>query len=133
MTNLAPHYTDEKTGFSYTLVGDYYIPDFALEIEAAEDEPAHEIFGWGLQRQSYLKNHRKGLYSELLISGKLNAHLHEIDEAAHNRMELISRQMAVAEGVTEQLKAENQMLWIQKMSSIHNRVSEIIREELIYS
>jgi hypothetical protein len=67
------------------------------------------------------------------MSGKLNAHLHEIDEAATDRMELISRQMAEREGVTEQLKAENQMLWIQKMNNIHNRVSEIILEELIYS
>jgi hypothetical protein len=114
-------------------VGDYYIPDFTLEIEAAEDEPTYKIFGWGLQRQSYLKNHRKGLYSQLLISGKLNAHLHEIDEAAMSRQELITHQMAEREGVTEKLKAENQMLWIQKMNNIYNRVSEIIRDELIYN
>ncbi|GHU60212.1 hypothetical protein FACS1894171_0770 [Clostridia bacterium] len=67
------------------------------------------------------------------MSGKLNAHLHEIDEAATDRIELISRQMAKAEGVTEQLKSENQMLWVQKMSNIRNRVTEIILEELIYS
>jgi hypothetical protein len=133
MQELAPHYTNEQTGISFTLVGDYYIPDFALEIEAAEDEPQYDIFGWGLRRQHYLKNDRKGLYSQLVMSGKLNAHLHEIDEAATDRMELISRQMAKAEGITEQLKAENQMLWVQKMNNIRNRVSEIILEELIYS
>jgi hypothetical protein len=134
MNTLPQHYTNEKTGIEYTLVGEYYIPNFALEIEAApDDEPTYDIFGWGLRRQHYLKNHRKGLYSQLVMSGKLNAHLHEIDEAATDRMELISKQMAKAEGVTEQMKAENQMLWVQKMSNIHNRVSEIILEELIYN
>ena len=130
MNKSAPHYTNEQTGISYTLTadGNYFLPDLALP-----DEPEYEIFGWGLQRQSYLKNHRKGLYTMLLMSGKLNAHLHEIDETAHDRMELISKQMAEHEGVTEQLKAENQLLWIQKMTNIRNRVAEMIREELIYS
>jgi hypothetical protein len=134
MNQLAPHYTDEKTGFAYNLVGDYYLPDFALELEAAADEESeYEIFGWGLQRKYYLKNHHKGLYSQLLMSGKLNAHLHEIDETATDRMILIAKQMAEREGATEQLKSDNQLLWIQKMSNIHNRVSGMIREELIYS
>ena len=130
MNKLSPRYTNEQTGISYTLTadGNYYLPDIALS-----DEPEHKIFGWGLQRQSYLKNHRKGLYTTLLMSGKLNAHLHEIDETTYNRMELISKQMAKCEGITEQLKAENQILWVQKMSNIHNRVTEMIREELIYS
>jgi hypothetical protein len=75
MNTLPPHYTNEETGISYTLVGDYYIPNFALEIEAAPDEPEYDIFGWGLQRQHYLKNHRKGLYSQLVMSGKLNTSL----------------------------------------------------------
>ena len=130
MNKLAPHYTNEQTGISYTLTadGNYYLPDLVLP-----DEPEYEIFGWGLQRQSYLKNHRKGLYTTLLMSGKLNAHLHEIDETATDRMELISKQMEEREGVTEQLKSENQLLWIQKMSNIHNRVCEMIREELMYN
>jgi hypothetical protein len=84
-------------------------------------------------RLSYLKNHRKAFYTTLLMSGKLNSHLHEIDETAFNRMEFISRQMAEHEGVTEQLKADNQLLWIQKMTNIRNRVAEMIREELIYN
>ena len=71
MNKLAPHYTNEQTGISYTLTadGNYYLPDLVLP-----DEPEYEIFGWGLQRQSYLKNHHKGLYTTLLMSGKLNAH-----------------------------------------------------------
>ena len=130
MNKLAPHYTNEQTGISYTLTpdGNYYLPDLALP-----DEPEYEIFGWGLQRQLYLKNHRKVLYTTLLMSGKLNAHLHEIDETAYDRMELISKQMADQAGVTEQLKSENQLLWVQKMNNIRNRVAEMIREELIYS
>jgi hypothetical protein len=72
------------------------------------------------------------MYVDLLTSGKLNSHLHEIDEAAQDRFELISIQIAEREGVTEQLKAENQMLWVKKMNSIYNRVEDMIREELIY-
>ncbi len=118
----------EKNGISYTLVGDYYLPNFALP-----SEPNYNIGRFGLMRRTYLKNHRKGFYTTLLSSGKLNEHLHEIDKTAHERFELISRQMAKAEGVTEQLKSKSQMLWVQKMTNIRNRVEEIIREELIYS
>ena len=84
-------------------------------------------------RKSYLKNHRKGLFTALLTTGKLNEHLYEIDQTAISRMELITKQMKEREGVTEQLKLENQLLWIQKSTNIHNRVQEIIRDELIYS
>lgn len=128
MNKLAPHYTNKKTGISYTLVGDYYLPDLALS-----EEPHYEIGRFGMMRRSYLKNHRKGLFTNLLTSGKLNEHLHEIDQTANERFELISSQMEKTEGVTEQLKSENQMLWVQKMNNIRNRVEEIIREELIYS
>jgi hypothetical protein len=129
MKTLPQHYTNEQTGISYTFNPEgYYLPDFTLP-----DEPEYEIGCWGLQRLSYLRNHRKALYTSLLMSGKLNAHLHEIDETACNRMELITHQMAAREGVTEQLKAENQLLWIQKMTNIHNRVCEMIRDELIYN
>jgi hypothetical protein len=130
MNTLEPHYTNEETGISYPLTpdGNYYLPDLTLP-----DEPEYEIGCWGLQRQSYLKNHRKRVYAVLLTSGKLNAHLREIDETACNRMELITRQMAARESVIEQLKSDNQLLWIQKMSNIHNSVCEMIREELIYS
>jgi hypothetical protein len=130
MTALKEIYTNEQTEISYTLSadGNYYIPDIAVPVE-----PDYDIGIWGLRRLSFIKNHRKGLYTILLTSEKLSEHLHEIDETAFNRMEQIARQMAVQEGVTETVKAENQLLWIQKMNSIRNRVEEIIREELIYS
>ncbi|MCL2409967.1 MAG: TnpV protein [Oscillospiraceae bacterium] len=127
MSNLHQHYTNEQTGISYTLVGDYYLPDLILP------KSNHYAIGrFGRMRLNYLKNHRKALYVNLLTSGKLDAHLREIDETANDRMEIISKQMAECEGVTEQLKAENQMLWVKKMNGIHSRVVEIIRDELIY-
>ena len=129
MTQVPQHYTNEETGISYTLNEDgYYLPDLTLP-----DEAVYEIGIFGRMRKNYLKNHRRGFYTVLLTTGKLNKHLYEIDQIANNRMEFISRQMAERENVTEQLKAENQMLWIQKQSNIHNRVKEIIKEELIYS
>ena len=124
---MKKHITNEQTGITYTLVGDYYIPDLVLP---AEKE--YEIFDWGLRRQNYLKNHRKALYTQLLMSGKLNAHLHEIDEAATNRIELIVRQMAERDGVTEQLKATDQMKWVGLMNNYRHSATEIILEELIY-
>ena len=113
---------------TYTEVNGYLIPNLTLP-----DEPEYEIGRFGLMRRHYLKNHRKGLFTTLLMSGKLNEHLYETDQAANDRLWLITKQMAKAEGVTEQLKAGNQMLWVQKMSNIRNRVEEIIREELIYA
>jgi len=128
MNNLQLHYIDEQTGISHTLVGDYYLPDLALPKES------HQPIGkYGRMRRNYLKTHRRVLYINVLTSGKLNSHLYEIDEAAYNRMELLSKQMAEREGVTEQLKSENQLLWVQRMNCIRNRVEEIIREELIYA
>ena len=118
----------EQIGGTYSKVGDYYLPNVTLP-----EERHYDIGRFGLMRRHYLKNHCKGLFSVLLTNGKLNDHLYEIDQAANARMELLTKQMASAEGVTEQLKAENQMLWIQKMTSIQNRAEEIIREELIYS
>ena len=130
MNQLQQHYINDKTGISYTLTedGNYYLPDLTLP-----DEPEYDIGVFGLMRKNYLKNHRKGFYSVLLTTGKLYKHLYEIDQTANERFWHITNQMAKAEGVTEQLKADNQLQWIGKMNSIHNRVKEIIREELIYS
>ena len=130
MNQLQQHYTNEKTGISYTLTedGNYYLPDLTLP-----DEPEYDIGQFGMMRKSYLKNHRKGFYTALLTTGKLYEHLYDIDQTANDRMETISKQMANHENVTEKLKAENQMLWIQKTTNIRNRVLEIIMEELIYS
>lgn len=128
MNKLATNYTNKQTGISYTLVGDYYLPDLVLP-----EEPHYDIGRFGLIRRHYLKNHRKGLFTVLLTSGKLNKHLYEVDQTSNERFWLIVNQIAKNEGVTEQLKAENQMLWVQKMNNIRSRVEEIIREELIYS
>jgi len=118
----------EQMGGTYSKVGDYYLPNLTLP-----EERHYDIGRFGLMRRHYLKNHRKGLFSVLLTSGKLNEHLYEIDQTANARMELLSKQMAKSEGATEQLKAQNQMLWVQKMNNIRNRIEEIICEELIYS
>lgn len=128
MNNLKQHFTNEQTGISYTLVGDYYLPDLTLP-----EEKPYDIGRFGLMRRHYLKEQRKGLFAALLTSGKLNEHLYEIDQTANQRMERLSKQMAKAEGVSEQLKAENQMLWVGKMTNIRHRIEEMIREELIYS
>jgi len=128
MNELAMNYTDYQTGISYTLTGDYYLPDFN-----APNINFGTIGRFGRERLEYLKNHRRLLYINLLTSGKLNEHLTDTDETANDRMEFISSQMAEREGVTEKLKADDMMLWVQKMSGIRNRVIEIIRDELIYA
>ena len=104
---MKKHIKNEKTGITYTLVNNYYLPDFAPPTEAE-----HETSTWGRKRQHYLKNHKKALYSQLLMSGTLNTHLHEIDEAATTRIELLIKQMAEREGATEHLKATDQMKWV---------------------
>ncbi len=87
---------------------------------------------FGLMRKSYLENHRRGIYSGLLLSGELKKHLLMIQEQAEERFDLLVEQMAKREGVTEQLKAQDQMLWVKKMNSIRMRAEEIVREEIIY-
>ena len=129
MTSLAPHYTNEETGISYTLSPDgYYLPDLTLP-----EEPAHDIGRFGRMRRHYLQNHRPALFTDLLTSCKLNEHLYEIDQTAHERIELLTTQMAAAEGVTENLKTRDQMLWLGRINNIRARAKEEIREELICS
>ncbi|MDR0914151.1 MAG: TnpV protein [Oscillospiraceae bacterium] len=117
----------EQDGGTYSVVGDYRIPNLTVP-----EQPEYEIGVWGLRRLNYLKKHRRVLYTNLLTSGKLPEHLYEIDTAAFERSELIIRQMMAAEGVTETLKAENPMLWVQRVNNIRSSVDEIIRNELIY-
>lgn len=119
---------DENNGLWYGLQGDYYLPCLKLPVE----EPVH-IGVRGQRHLRYLKNHRKVLYTNLLTSGKLNIYLADIDRQAEEMFERLTRQMAVAEGVTEQLKAGNQMAWAGKMNSIRNRAAEIINTEIIYT
>ena len=117
----------ERSGGTYTQIGDYLIPNLVLE--EAEEQP---IGKYGRMRKNYLKDHRPVLYSNMLLEGKLFQHLAEIDQACENRMNLIVRQMAEQEGVTEALKAANQMEWVARMNSIQNRAEEIVLHELVY-
>lgn len=107
-------------------MGDYYVPDLKLPDER------RPIGHWGRLHQSYLKQYRPMLYNELILSGKLHTVLADLNEQAANRLNLIIRQMAEAEGVTEAIKADNQMLWVQSVNSIRSRAEEIIKAELIY-
>ena len=113
---------------TYSQCGDYLIPDLILPVE--EQQP---IGKYGRMRKRYLKEHRPVLYSSLILSCKLYQHLSEIDRACTDRLDLIIRQMCRQEGVTEKLKAVNQMAWIGKMSSIQNRAEEIVLHELVYT
>ena len=112
---------------SYSRCGDYLIPNLVLPEE--EQQP---IGKYGRMRKRYLKDHRPVMYSNLLLSGKLYQHLYEIDQACTDRNELITQQMKVQEGVTEALKAVDQMEWIRRMNSIQNRAEEIVLHELVY-
>ena len=111
--------------WQYTLCGDYYLPDLGVE-------PGYPLGKYGMMRMQYLKEHRPVLYSNMLLEEKLFQHLAEIDEACEERMELLTRQMAKQEGVTEALKASDQMEWVRHMNSIRNRAEEIVLSELVY-
>lgn len=124
---MKKHIYDEKNGLSYTLHGDYYLPDLALP----EDEVA--TYGkYGMLCRRFLVEHRKGIYSTLLVQGGLLEHLNQIDQEANEKMELLMRQMAASQGVTEQLKEENQIEWVGLMNNIKSAVEEIVLQELIY-
>ena len=116
----------ELDGLDYVLVGDYYVPDLKLPEE-------HRPIGmWGRLHRTYLEQYRPTRFSALCLSGELHTYLADLDEQATERCSLIIEQMKQAEGVTETMKADNQMLWVQSMNSIRNRAEEIIRQEMIY-
>lgn len=110
---------------TYHVENGYLLPDLI-----APESPAVGV--WGMRRLTYLRQHRRPIYSGMLMTGTLNAHLEEIDRAAEEMTELLMTQMAEREGVTEQLKAEDQIAWVQMMNSIRNRAEEIVLAELIY-
>ena len=112
---------------TYEKCGDYLIPNLI-----PDPELEGEVRKFGLMRKSYLENHRRGIYSRLLLLGKLKEHLLMIQEQAEERFDLLIEQMAKQEGVTEQFKAQDQMLWVQRMNNIRARAEEIVREEIIY-
>ena len=119
---------DKNNGLWNELHGDYYIP--CLTVPSQEER---SIGIWGQRHLRYIKAERKALYTELLTSGRLNTYLADIDEQAAEQMLLLTKQMAEREGVTEQLKAQDQMLWVQRMNNIRNRAAEIVNHNLIYA
>ena len=126
--NLPKHTTDEETGISYTLHGDYYLPDFVLPPET-DDRP---IGVWGRRHKEYLKENKKAVYSLMLTRNTLHSYLADLNEQADEMFDKLVNDMKKSEGVTEQLKADDQWEWIRRMENIQNRAREIVNNELIY-
>ena len=116
---------DEKNGLSYTLHGDYYLPD----LEINEEEPTYGKYG--IMRKQFLKEHRSARYQYLVLTGKLTDHLNQVDKEVREKVEILMEQMAEQWGVTEELKMQDQMEWVRKMNNIRSRAVEIIDVELI--
>ncbi len=118
---------DKKNGLWYELQGDYYLPCLTLP-----EQEEVEIGVWGQHRRQYLKQHHRVLYYNLLTTGKLNSHLAEINQQAEEMFFRLVDGLAKKEGITEKLKAEYPIIWVQRMNNIRNRVMEIVNDELIY-
>ena len=117
---------DEKNGMSYTLHGDYYLPDLVLN----EEEP---IYGkYGMLRKQFLKEHRSARYQYMLLTGKLNEHLNQIDQEVREQVEMLMKQMVEKQGVTEELKVQDQMKWVGLMNNIKVSAEEIILKNMVY-
>ena len=121
---MEKYITDERTGLKYELVGDYYL--VVGDDEPEEDQP---IGVWGQRHLRYLKEHHRVLYANLLTSGELNAYLADIDRQAEELFLRLVKQMADAEGITETLKADDQMEWVKRMNNIRSRATEIVNSE----
>lgn len=119
---------EQTMNITYEKCGDYLIPNLI-----PDSEPEGELRRFGLMRKSYLENYRRGIYSGLLLSGELKKYLLMVQEQAEERFDFLVEQMAKQEGVTEQLKAQDQILWVQRMNSIRVRAEEIVRKEIIYT
>ena len=118
---------EQAMNITYEKCGDYLIPNLVPDAE-----PEGELRKFGLMGKSYLENHRRGIYSGLLLSGELKTHLLLIQEQAEERFDLLVEQMAKQEGVTEKIKAQDQMLWVRKMNNIRNAAEEIVLNEIVY-
>ena len=117
---------DAKNGMSYMLHGDYYLPDLVLR----EEEP---IYGkYGMLRKQFLKEHRSARYQYLLLTGKLNEHLNQTDQEAREQVETLMEQMTEKQGVTEELKAQDQMEWVRLMNNIKASAEEMVLRETLY-
>lgn len=123
---MEKHIVDKQNGLEYELVEDYYI------IAGEDEPPARPIGVWGAMRRDYLKKHQQNVYYQLLLSGKLNDHLADIEDLAQDMMWTVTKQLAKAEGVTEELKRRDHMAWVGAMNNIQARVREIINHDLIY-
>ena len=128
MSNQRKILHDDRNGLDYVLVGDYYLPVLSLP------EETRPIGYWGMLRKEYMKNHKSGMYSYLLLTGKLDSYLADLNEQAQEqeRYELIEAQMRSAEGVTEELKVRDSMEWVRQCNNVRNRVQEIVLSELVY-
>ncbi len=125
---MEKHIIDETNGLSYTLHGDYYLPD----LEAPKEVEA--TYGYyGEKRREFLLNHRRWLFSTLLVEGKLNEHLNEVDERARDMVETLVKQMAKAEGVDEQMKANEMMKWVGLMNNFRASAREIVLNDIVYA
>ena len=128
MKELKPRIHDEANGLDYVLAGDYYIP--VIELPEDDDRPVGK---WGRMHRAYLEETNPLLLNHLILAGKLHTYLAELDEQAQDRCQHIIRQMAAAEGVTEELKRRSQWEWVKAMNSIVDRAEESIKRELIYT
>ena len=124
---MKKYITDENTGISYTLVGDVYIPNLV------STDTNYEIGYWGRKHKEYIKQYKPAFYTTLFTQCKLNSYLHDVDVRATEMYDTLVKQLAEQENVTEQLKASDMMLWVQKMNNIRNRSTEIVNAELIYT
>ena len=123
---MKKHIYDEKNGLSYTLHGDYYLPDLVLN----EEEP---IYGkYGMLRKQFLKEHRSARYQYLVLTGKLTEHLNQVDKEAREKVEMLVEQMAEQWGVTEELKMQDQMEWVRRMNNIKNVAEEMVEKGFLY-
>ena len=117
---------DEKNGMSYTLHGDYYLPDLVLR----EEEPTYGKYG--MLRKQFLKEHRSARYQYMLLIGKLNEHLNQIDQEVREQAEMLMKQMVEKQGVTEELKVQDQMKWVRLMNNIKASAEEMVLREILY-
>ena len=124
---MEKYITDERTGLKYELVGDYYL------IAGDDETEPYPIGIWGQRHCKYLREHKHAIYSSLLISGKLDSYLREIDRQAEAMFSQLVKQMAAQEGITEQLKVNDQMAWVGTMNNIRQRAAEIVMSELIFN
>lgn len=125
---MKQHYIDEKTGISYTLQGDYYLPNLTLP---AEENKAIGI--WGQRHLRYIRQHRKVFYTNLLTSGRLNGYLADVDRRAEELFFRLVEQMAERNGVTEKLKARQSMEWVGRMNALREAAAEIVNTEVIFA